>query len=320
MKGRVLALSGGVGGARMADGLQRAIGDAVLLTVCCNIGDDFDHLGLRITPDIDTVLYTLSGLADPVRGWGLRNETWNFMQGLKRVGGDAWFMLGDQDLATHVWRTERLARGHSLTEITQGLAQRMGIKARVVPVSDDHIATIVMTPDGPLAFQHYFVREQCRPTLSGLDYQGAQQARLSPIVREMLDGEDLNAIIICPSNPFLSIQPMLALQELDEALKTRRAPSIAVSPIIGGAAVKGPLAKIMAEGGHEVSSLGIARLYQGLIDGLMIDTYDEALAPAIEALGIRVDVSPTLMKDDLTRNALGERALAFAAIIAVGAN
>lgn len=316
MKGQVLALSGGVGGARMADGLQKAMPDPALLTVCCNIGDDFDLLGLRITPDIDTVLYTLSGRADPERGWGLKGETWNFLQAMKRLGGEHWFMLGDQDLATHVWRSDQLACGRSLTEVTSELGRRMGVAPRIVPVSDEPIATIVQTPEGALPFQHYFVREQCRPEITGLAYQGAESARLSPAVRSALDDEGLSAIILCPSNPFLSIDPMLAIDELDKALRSRRTPAAAVCPIIGGQAVKGPLAKIMGERGHEVSALGVARLYIGLIDGLMIDVLDEALAPAIEALGMKVDVSPTLMRDDESRRALGLRALDFTSRIA----
>lgn len=311
MSGRILALSGGVGGARMAHGLSMAMPDPSQLTVCCNVGDDFDHMGLRICADTDTVLYTMSGLSDPVRGWGIVNETWSFMDAMKRVGGETWFLLGDRDLATHVWRTNELSKGRTLGDLTRELAANLGIKAHIVPVTDDAVATIVETTEGPLAFQHYFVREQCRPHLTGLQYQGAEKASLSPFIRSELANETLDGIVICPSNPFLSIDPMLAIAELKSALKSRRAPCVAVSPIIGGNAVKGPLAKIMQEKGLEVSALGIARLYEGLIDGFMIDEVDCDLAPHIEALGLKVSISPTLMKSDDDRRALGAQAITF---------
>lgn len=314
--GRILALSGGVGGARMAHGLMLALDDPSRLTVCCNVGDDFDHLGLRICPDIDTVLYTLSDLADPVRGWGVRDETWSFMAALERVGGETWFLLGDRDLAVHVERSRRLAAGESLGAVTAALAANLGIGARVVPATDDPTPTRVLTPDGELAFQHYFVREQCRPTLTGLRFQGAQSARLSAEAGAAFDDPALEAIVLCPSNPFLSLQPMLAIPELERRLRARRAPAVAVSPIIGGQAVKGPLAKIMVEQGLEVSPLGIARLYPGLIDGLMIDEADASLAPDIEALGLRVHVGQTLMRDEDGRRALAAHALDFAARLA----
>lgn len=311
MSSRILALSGGVGGARMAHGLSMAMEDPTQLTVCCNVGDDFDHMGLRICADTDTVLYTMSGLSDPVRGWGVVDETWSFMDAMKRVGGETWFLLGDRDLATHVWRTNELAKGRTLGDLTLELASNLGIEARIVPVTDDTMATIVETTEGPLAFQHYFVREQCRPHLTGLQYKGAEAASLSPVIHAELAADALYGIVICPSNPFLSIDPMLAIPELKVALQSRRVPCIAVSPIIGGNAVKGPLAKIMQEKGLEVSALGIARLYEGLIDGFMIDEADRDLAPQIEALGLKVSVSPTLMKNDDYRRALGAQAIAF---------
>lgn len=311
MSGRILALSGGVGGARMAHGLSMAMADPTQLMVCCNVGDDFDHLNLRVCADIDTVLYTMSGMADAVRGWGLAGETWNFMDAMKQVGGDSWFMLGDRDLATHVWRTQQIALGRSLHEITADLANNFGIKSQVVPVSNDSISTMVETPEGTLAFQHYFVREQCRPELRALRFEGAETAQLSAPVEALLKADAIGGIIICPSNPFLSIDPMLAIDAFRTALLSRRVPALAVSPIIGGNAVKGPLAKIMSEQGMEVSALGIARLYIGLADGLMIDDCDADLAPAIEALGFRVDISPTLMKSDSDRKKLGLRALDF---------
>lgn len=315
--GQVLALSGGVGGARLAHGLSMVC-EPGALTVCCNVGDDFEHLGLSISPDIDTVLYTLSDLADRERGWGLSGETWGFMSALARLKAEAWFLMGDQDLATHVERSRRLAAGETLSEATMALADSLGITARVLPVTDDRLRTIVETSEGDLEFQHYFVREQCRPTVTGLRYGGAAQARLSPVVRDLLAGDDLAAIILCPSNPFLSVRPMLAVAELESRLKARRAPVVAVSPIIGGQAVKGPLARIMEQMDLAVSPLGIARLYPGLIDGLMIDGEDQALAPAIRELGVAVEVGPILMRDDEGRRGLAERALAFADRLEVG--
>lgn len=309
--GTVLALSGGVGGARLADGLHRLLPPG-RLTVCCNVGDDFEHLGLHISPDIDTVLYTLGDLADRERGWGVTGETWRFMAGLERLGGDTWFQLGDTDLATHVLRSDRLRRGDTLSSVTAAAAAALGIATRIVPATDDPVRTIVKTADGPLAFQHYFVRDRCAPVVTGLDFQGADTAVPSQGITDALDDPDLAAIVWCPSNPFLSIQPMLAMAGLQQALTRRRVPSVAVSPIVGGASVKGPLSKIMAELGMSVSSLSIARLYVGLIDGLVIDEADASEVEAIEALGLRVRVVPTLMRTIEDRVTLAERCLAFA--------
>jgi LPPG:FO 2-phospho-L-lactate transferase len=306
-----LALAGGVGGARMAAGLADAL-DHRGLSVAVNTGDDFAHLGLRVCPDLDTVMYTLAGLHDPQQGWGLAGETWAFMAAMQRLGGDTWFRLGDTDLATHVLRTRELAAGRTLSEVTAMLCRRLGVRVAVVPMSDQRVATMVDTNEGELAFQDYFVRRRCEPVLRGLRFDGAQLAQPSPALAAALADPALQAIVIGPSNPFLSIAPMLAIAPLRQGLASRRVPCVAVSPIIGGDAVKGPLAKILRERGAAPSPIAVARAYDGLIDGLVIDRADAALAPHLEAMGIAACVTDTLMRDDAVRRALAETTLAFA--------
>lgn len=310
-EGTVVALSGGVGGAKLADGLHRALppGD---LTVCCNVGDDFEHLGLHVAPDIDTVVYTLAEMADCERGWGVEGETWRFMSGLERLGGETWFQLGDTDLATHVLRTERLRAGATLSAVTTELTRALNLATRICPATDDSVRTIVETPDGDLTFQSYFVRERCAPIVVRLRFAGAENARPAPGVVEALNDARLRAIVWCPSNPFLSIQPMLAVAGLRDAIARRRVPCVAVSPVIGGEAVKGPLAKMMREMGLPVSSSAVAALYVGLIDAMVIDEGDGAEASAIEALGISVLKVPTLMRTIEDRVRLADRVLSFA--------
>ncbi|MCA3254030.1 MAG: 2-phospho-L-lactate transferase [Alphaproteobacteria bacterium] len=306
----VLALAGGVGGARLAAGLARALppGD---LAVAVNTGDDFEHLGLSISPDIDTVVYTLAGLNNPELGWGLASETWAFMAALERLGGETWFRLGDRDLATHVERTRRLAAGETLSAITADFAARLDIAQRIVPMSDDPVRTIVETDEGALAFQDYFVRRQCAPVFRGLRFDGADGARPSAGFAEALADPALEAIVICPSNPLLSLGPILAVPEVRAALAARRVPCIAVSPFIGGQAVKGPAGKIMAELGRDATPAGLLALYDGLVDGLVIDGAD-----AGARADVPLHVTDTLMRgpDDQTR--LAREALAFAAGLA----
>jgi len=299
----ILALAGGVGGAKLAKGLADVL-PAEGLLVAVNTGDDFEHLGLHVSPDLDTVIYTLAGISDPGRGWGLAGETWNFMQALQALGGDTWFQLGDRDLATHIERTRRLRAGESLSAVTAQLCSRLGIRHRVVPMSDDPVRTMVHTPDGLLAFQDYFVRQHAEPRVIEVEYSGAERARMTPALRAALDSGFLEAVVVCPSNPYLSIAPILALPGVREALAGRRFPVVAVSPIIGGRALKGPAAKIMRELGKEPSSLEVARFYRGLIDVLVIDHADAALSDAIAELGIRPLVTQTLMTDAQQRAAL----------------
>jgi LPPG:FO 2-phospho-L-lactate transferase len=311
-RGHVLALCGGVGGAKLAFGLARLL-SAEGLTIVVNTGDDFEHLGLAISPDLDTVIYTLSGLADRQRGWGLAGETWNFMAQVRRLGGEAWFSLGDRDLATHVLRTQRLAEGASLSAVTAEIGGRLGLPDIVAPMSDDPVRTVVDTEDGALAFQHYFVREQCRPRATGVRYLGAEAARPSKRLADALARPDLAAIVICPSNPFLSVDPLLALPGVRQAIATSAAPCVAVSPIVAGKALKGPAAKLMAELGLEPSVEGMAAHYAGLIDGLIIDEADVALGARVEARGVVARAVPSIMTTDEERVTLARATLGFAA-------
>lgn len=308
--GLVVALAGGVGGAKLVHGLAQVLPPDQLLAVV-NVGDDFTHLGLRVCPDLDTVMYTLAGLANPQTGWGLAGETWNFMQALERLDGETWFRLGDQDIATHVRRTGLLAAGQTLTEATRQLAQALGVAHRMVPASNDPVSTRVTTDEGKLAFQDYFVRRHCEPTLRSLQFAGVQQAQPSPAFVEALRDPQLTAVIICPSNPYLSIDPILAIPGVREALDALAAPVIAISPIVGGQAIKGPAAKIMRELGREASALEVARHYAGVVDGLVLDTADAAQAQAVAALGLSPRVTGTVMTTDADRASLARDVLAF---------
>lgn len=283
---KVAALSGGVGGAKLAEGLARAGAD---LTVIANTGDDFEHLGLSVSPDIDSLVYALAGLADRERGWGRAGESWNFMAAVGALGGETWFNLGDADLAMHVLRSERLARGEPLSTVTAGILRQLGVSARVIPATDHRLRTLVETASGRLAFQHYFVRERTAPRVTGFTFEGAETASPAPGALEALGAADL--VVICPSNPYISIDPILAVAGYREALRD----AVCVSPIVGGKAVKGPAAKMMSELGLEPSSLAVARHYRGLIRALVVDEEDVQEAPAIEAEGVRAVVAPTLM-------------------------
>jgi LPPG:FO 2-phospho-L-lactate transferase len=310
-EGRILALAGGVGGAKLADGLARIAGER--LTVLVNTGDDFEHLGLHVSPDLDTVMYTLAGIANPDTGWGIAGETWNFMAQTARLGGPEWFRLGDRDLATHVTRTQRLRAGATLTAVTADLCGALKIVPTVMPMSDDPVRTTIQTDGGELAFQDYFVRLACAVPVTGIRYHGAAAARRNPSLAR-LDG--LSAIIICPSNPYLSVDPILGLPGMPQWLAGHNVPVIAVSPIVGGAAIKGPAAKIMAELGVPVSAAAVARHYRGLIDGIVIDTADAGLAAQIVADGTAVRVVPAVMRGTEDRVALAQACLDFAHEIA----
>lgn len=309
MSGRVVALSGGVGGAKLALGLAGVL-DPGRLVVVANTGDDFRHLGLAISPDIDTLVYTLAGLADPVQGWGRRDESWNFMTAFGQLGGETWFRLGDADLAMHVARTCRLAAGESLSAITRDIGRHLGIASAIVPMSDDPVRTRLCTDAGWLEFQDYFVRRRCEPRVSQIVHDGAEAAAPAADFMKALAAADLRAVVICPSNPFLSVAPILALPGVRAALRACRAPVLAVSPLVGGAAVKGPTAKIMAELGLEVSNDTVLRSYAGLVDALVVDVSD---APARQdAGGVEIVVAPTLMRDAESRAALACAVLAAA--------
>ena len=305
----ILALAGGVGGAKLADGLAQIL-PPDKLTIVVNTGDDFEHLGLNISPDLDTVMYTLAGLNNVEQGWGLAGETWTFMAATKRLGGETWFNLGDQDAATHVERTRRLRAGESLSAITADLCRKLGVQHRVAPMTDDPVATMVETDEGRLPFQDYFVRLACRPVLKRLDFAGADRAKPTPAFLEALRSPALEAIIICPSNPFLSVLPILSLPGIRQALAERRAPLVAVSPIVGGQAVKGPAAKIMRELGMEVSPAAVAAFYGDLLDGLVIDNADEALADRWN--GPPILVTDTIMRDRRDKARLAAETMRFA--------
>lgn len=307
----ILALAGGVGGAKLAHGLARVLAPDDLV-IAVNTGDDFEHLGMHISPDLDSVMYKLAGLNDPVRGWGVRDETWRFMAALGRLGGATWFNLGDQDLATHVERTRRLRAGDTLSQVTASLCRALGIAHPVIPMSDDPVRTVVLSDQGPLPFQDYFVRLGCAPKVSGFRFEGAATARPAPGLAATFASPALAAIVLCPSNPFVSVAPILAMPAIRNAIAGRRVPVVAVTPIIGGAAVKGPAAKMMAELGMAPSATSVARHYGPLIDGFVLDEADGSEAPAITALGIAVTVAPTLMRGPEDERALAEATLRFA--------
>jgi LPPG:FO 2-phospho-L-lactate transferase len=301
----VVALSGGIGGAKLALGLSRVLA-ANQLTVVVNTGDDFDHLGLRICPDIDTVLYTLSGQANPETGWGRRDETWNFMAALGGLGGATWFRLGDRDLATHVERTRRLLSGDSLARITADFAKRLGVGAQIIPMSEDPVRTKVRSQDGWLDFQQYFVERKCEPVVSELVFAGAEGAKPHPAFLRALADARLRAVVICPSNPFISVDPILAVPGVRQALRDCSAPIVAVSPIIGGRAIKGPTAKMMRELGHEVSATAVARHYGDLLDLYLLDPADSAAA---EEIPCRTVIAPALMVTLKDRERLAQTVL-----------
>ena len=290
----IVALAGGVGGARLAVGLAGVLSPE-RLTVVVNTGDDFEHLGLTICPDLDTVMYTLAGAENPATGWGRADETWSFMETLQRLGGEAWFKLGDRDLATHVLRTHALRQGKTLSEITRELTRRMGVRHAVVPMSDDAVRTFVRTDQGELAFQNYFVQRKCAPAVSAFRFAGSEKARVPAALRALLDSGAVESVVICPSNPYVSVAPMLAVPEIREWLEHGTFPIVAVSPIVAGQAVKGPAAKMMRELKLDPSPVSIAKYYGGLVDGWVIDRQDAKCVAEIENLGTPAVATDTMM-------------------------
>ncbi|MBL4679354.1 MAG: 2-phospho-L-lactate transferase [Pseudomonadales bacterium] len=306
---KYLAISGGVGGAKLALGLSKLL-SSEQLTIVANTGDDFSHMGLTICPDLDTVMYTLAELSNKELGWGQAGETWHFLDALEKLGGDTWFRLGDRDLATHLRRTQLLNSGLTLSEVTEIICKAIGIQHKIIPMSDDKIATQVHIDTGEkLAFQHYFVRDRCKPAVTGFEFEGIETAKASQVFVNAIEDEALACIIICPSNPFVSVDPVLKIRGIVSAMKDAAAPIIAVSPIVGGLAIKGPAAKMMKELGMPQSALAVAQHYKGRIDGFVIDKTDEATASDIEALGIKVLVCQTIMgsledRIDLAKNCI----------------
>ncbi len=307
---RVVELAGGVGGAKLADGLLAGHGSE--LTVIVNTGDDLVLHGLAIWPDHDTVAYTLAGLDDAERGWGLANETWTVMDGLAALGDETWFRLGDRDLATHLWRTDRLRAGARATVVARELAERLGIAATILPMTDDEVRTQVRTDEGWLEFQEYFVHRHQAPDVLEVRFTGADRAGATPEVLAALEAAEL--IVIAPSNPIVSVGPILAVGGIRGALdvaRRRGVPVVAVSGIVGGRALKGPADRMLASLGHESTAFGVARLYGGLADGFVLDHADEHLRPAIEGLGLAALVTDTIMTDDASRARLAAEVVEF---------
>ena len=298
---RVVLLSGGTGGAKLAHGFQQVL-PAGALDVIVNVGDDLELFGLHVSPDLDSVLYTLAGLVDPVRGWGVAGDTDRALTMLERYGEETWFWIGDADLGTLVRRTAQLHRGASLTQVTADMAAALGIPSHILPPTDDRLRTRVLTDDGDLEFQRYFVERGQRDEVRGISFEGAAEARPTPAVLEALRNAEL--VVIGPSNPIVSIEPTLAIPGLREAVATASGRKIGVSPIVAGRALKGPTDRMLASLGHEVSALGVARLYAGLLDLYVLDEADAELAPGVAGLGMQALVAQTVMKTDADRAAL----------------
>ena len=309
-----VVLAGGVGGAKLAHGLYRAL-PPDSLTVIGNTADDLRLWGLHIAPDLDTVMYTLAGRANMATGWGVAGDTFTALDMLAAYGEDTWFRLGDADFATHIWRTNHLHAGMTLTEVTGAMARALGIHAQLLPMCDGRVATQVETPDGWLEFQDYFVRRRHAPPISAVRFEGIEQATVTDAVREALAAAQV--IVFAPSNPLVSIGPILAVPGLRDALQESTAVKVAVSPIVGGKALKGPADTMLAAHGIEVSPVGVARQYAGLLDGFVLDVQDAGHAGAIATLGIAARAEQTVMQDDGDRESLARAVLAFAGGLAV---
>ncbi|MGA7193943.1 MAG: 2-phospho-L-lactate transferase [Anaerolineales bacterium] len=303
---KIVALAGGVGGAKLAHGLAQIL-PREDLTIIVNTGDDFEHLGLYISPDLDTVCYTLAGLANPETGWGRIDETFNAIANIERLGGQIWFRLGDQDLGTHIERTRRMKAGQSLSQITRDFCKAWGIHQAVIPMSDNPVKTIVNTDQGELAFQEYFVHRRCEPRVKGFRFDGIESAKPAPGIVKAI--KEADAIVICPSNPWVSISPILAVAGIGSALEAKNI--VAVSPIIGGQAVKGPAAKMYRELGIEPSALAVAKHYQNIISGFVFDEVDVKLETEIQGLNMRTLITKTLMENSDKRRRLAEDVLNF---------
>ncbi len=304
----IVALAGGVGGAKLADGLAQIL-PPENLTVIVNTGDDFEHYGLHISPDLDTVCYTLAGLANPATGWGRADETWNAIENAARLGGPDWFRLGDRDLGTHLERTRRLRAGEPLSAITRDFCRAWGIEHTILPMSDDPVPTVVETEEGELPFQEYFVHRKTEPAVKGFRFPGVERAQPAPGVRAAL--ERANLVILCPSNPWVSIDPILSVGDIRELVAAKTC--IAVSPIIGGEALKGPAAKMYRELGIQPSALAVAEHYRGLLQGFVFDLRDQELENAIQRLGMNTLCAQTIMHTPADRARLAAEALAFGA-------
>jgi LPPG:FO 2-phospho-L-lactate transferase len=303
---KLVALAGGTGAAKFLRGLA-ALVDPGDLTVVVNTGDDAEIWGLHISPDLDSICYTLAGLIDRARGWGLADETFRALSAMARFGEPTWFNLGDQDLATHLYRTRRLREGHTLTEVTRGIARALGVGPTVLPMSDDPVRTRLLGPEGWLDFQEFFVRDKAQAEVRRVDYAGAAAARPAPGVIEAIHAA--GAVIVCPSNPVTSIRPILAVPGIVEALAASAATTVAVSPIVGGDAVSGPAGRLMATVGLPVSATGVARAYAPWLDVLVFDERDRSLAPDVLAMGVSPVTAQTIMSGPAEEVALARRVL-----------
>jgi LPPG:FO 2-phospho-L-lactate transferase len=297
----ILAIAGGVGAARFLDGLTR-VHAPEQICVLGNTGDDTEIYGLHISPDLDTVMYTLAGLANPVHGWGVQGDSFEGLGALGRLGEETWFQLGDRDIATHVFRTDRLRRGMPLSAVTSEMAKALGIRSALVPMSDDPVRTIVKTPAGELEFQTYFVRRRAQDEVLSVQFQGAREAR--PPVGLLRRIREAAGLVFCPSNPIISVGPILAVPGIRAAIRRRKCRSVAISPIVGGEALKGPAAAMMKSMGMEVSAVGVARIYRGLVDVMVLDRADRKLAPEIESLGMETVVTNTIMTGEAEKKKL----------------
>jgi LPPG:FO 2-phospho-L-lactate transferase len=301
VKRRVVALAGGVGAARFLDGLTRVIAPERVFIIG-NTADDAEIHGLHISPDLDTVTYTLAGLANPKHGWGIRGDSFRCLEALRRLGADAWFQLGDVDLATHLYRTQRMASGATLSEVTREIARALAVRSTLVPMSNERVRTRICTASGELEFQTYFVKRRARDRVTGMRFEGASEATPAPGVLDAI--ENAEAIILCPSNPFISIGPILAIPGIRDALQRRRENVAAISPIVGGQALKGPAAKMMKSMGMRASAAEVARLYQDFAGVFILDEVDRKQAAQVEALGMRPVVTNTIMRGLRERKAL----------------
>ena len=305
---KVLALAGGVGGAKLALGL-RDILDEESLAIVVNTGDDEEFFGLHVSPDLDTVMYTLGGIANPDTGWGISGETFRSLNRLRQYGVDTWFNLGDLDMATHIRRTQLLGQGNTLSEVTNSLCSSLGIAHSIFPMTDDTLKTIVITEISEMSFQEYFVKNRCDPRVISLRFDSPSECSPSPGFVTALNESDL--LVFCPSNPFLSVDPILAVPGVRKKIENFRGARIAVSPIVGGEAIKGPAGKILRELGHEVSCVGVAKRYVDLCDVFIIDNVDANLASTIEKLGMRVVVTNTIMNNDQEKRTLAREILSL---------
>jgi LPPG:FO 2-phospho-L-lactate transferase len=313
---KYLALSGGVGGAKLALGLSHVL-DTEQLLVVANTGDDFQHLGFSVSPDIDTLIYTLSGLNNRELGWGRQDESWNFMQACEELGMETWFQLGDKDLALHLFRTQALSQGLTLSKVTDELCKRFDIKTRIVPMSDDPVKTFINTTTGTLPFQEYFVKHRCLPEVTGIEYEGIDKAKMSSSFGQYLNDPALQAVIICPSNPFLSVQPILSLPLVRKKMKEIMPPVIVVSPIVEGEALKGPTAKMMKELNIDCDVNGIVELYADIADGIVIDNKDSVHVEKIESRGIKVHTSNIVMQSLQDRIDLAREVVQFSKTLCI---